>query len=302
MTTRQVTLRKPEDIIAAVPQLLGFHPHDSLVLMKFRSPGDEQAPTARIDMPHSLDAWVEVYQVFQPLQPYYNDGRAAIVMFTDDAEASLHTLHSLLVMFPNVTWIEALRVFEGRYWTADDAFTGPGMPYVAIDPGFGRDPAIGREERARRFAGEPTEAFERELDRHANRIMSLNDFRAEAERLRDVWAKPHTLTDDELGHTCATVFHPGMRDVVLASITREHLPMLEDAARRCGPNEHILAFAALAAWLAGDGALAWIAYDRVTALNPDNEAAKVVATALTDAIPPSVWQLSPVESLDIFKS
>jgi hypothetical protein len=46
---------------------------------------------------------------------------------------------------------------------------------------------------------------------------------------------------------------------------------------------------ALAAWLAGHGALAWCAVDRSRAAGPELTLADLVADLLTRAVPPSVW-------------
>jgi hypothetical protein len=47
---------------------------------------------------------------------------------------------------------------------------------------------------------------------------------------------------------------------------------------------------AFAAWLAGHGALAWCALDRVFAVDPDYRMAAYLAQALEHALPPEVWE------------
>ena len=46
---------------------------------------------------------------------------------------------------------------------------------------------------------------------------------------------------------------------------------------------------AFAAWLSGDGALAWCAVERCLAADPDHTLAHLVARALEQAVPPSEW-------------
>jgi hypothetical protein len=57
--------------------------------------------------------------------------------------------------------------------------------------------------------------------------------------------------------------------------------------------EHLVAPAAgllaFAAWLSGDGALAWCAVERSLGADPDHTLAKLVARALEEAIPPTEW-------------
>jgi hypothetical protein len=45
----------------------------------------------------------------------------------------------------------------------------------------------------------------------------------------------------------------------------------------------------LAAWLAGNGALAWCALDRCTERDPENSLADLVGQLLSRAVPPSSW-------------
>ena len=51
---------------------------------------------------------------------------------------------------------------------------------------------------------------------------------------------------------------------------------------------------AFAAWLTGNGALAWCAVDLAQESQPDHGLASLICQALSGAVPPSVWQpLSP---------
>ena len=52
---------------------------------------------------------------------------------------------------------------------------------------------------------------------------------------------------------------------------------------------------AFAAWLAGHGALAWCALDRAILVDPDYAMARLVGTALEQALAPNVWE--PVTAL-----
>ena len=74
---------------------------------------------------------------------------------------------------------------------------------------------------------------------------------------------------------------------------RRHVELWTDVLRRT-PEELVAAPACLlgfAAWLAGQGALAWCAVDRCRAAEPDYGLAECVAVALDQAIPPSDWDL-----------
>jgi hypothetical protein len=92
------------------------------------------------------------------------------------------------------------------------------------------------------------------------------------------------------------VAHQDLRDLVWCEMTRDsapdHVVLWRDLVRRApeplaGPAAGVLAFAA---WLAGDGALAWCAVERSLAADPDVVLARLVAQALESATPPSYWR------------
>ena len=51
-----VKLRSPADIIDAIPYLVGFEPHDSLVVLSLRGPRSRLGLTARVDLPGAKSA------------------------------------------------------------------------------------------------------------------------------------------------------------------------------------------------------------------------------------------------------
>ena len=62
--------------------------------------------------------------------------------------------------------------------------------------------------------------------------------------------------------------------------------------RRC-PDDllpHAAGVLGFAAWLAGDGALAWCAVDRGREVDPDHSLLSLVADLLQGAVPPSAWE------------
>ena len=72
---------------------------------------------------------------------------------------------------------------------------------------------------------------------------------------------------------------------------RRHVTLWRDLVRR-SPQDLVAAPASLlafAAWLDGNGALAWCALDRVAAVDPAYPMAHFVGTLLEQAVPPSAW-------------
>ena len=58
--------------------------------------------------------------------------------------------------------------------------------------------------------------------------------------------------------------------------------------------------AAFAAWLQGDGALAWCAVERALAADPAYSWADLIVQSLEQAVSPSVWQPFPTEEIERF--
>jgi len=102
--------------------------------------------------------------------------------------------------------------------------------------------------------------------------------------------------DAEAANVLAALVDVRVRDAVLAHVGRDtaeaHTRLWSDLVRRA--PEHLVAPAAavlgFAAWLSGNGALAWCAVDRCLAADPDHRLAHQLAQALTEAVPPSVWE------------
>lgn len=93
-----------------------------------------------------------------------------------------------------------------------------------------------------------------------------------------------------------SVSDPSVRDAAWAGMSRatarRHVELWSDLVRRC-PDDlvpHAAGVLAFAAWLAGDGALAWCAVDRGQAIDPDHSLLGLVADLLEGAVPPVAWE------------
>jgi hypothetical protein len=97
-----------------------------------------------------------------------------------------------------------------------------------------------------------------------------------------------------------------VRDVAWAEMTRDnaarHVELWRDLVRRVpvelrAPTAALLGFAA---WLSGNGALAWCAVDCAQEADPGYGLAGLLTQALAGALPPSAWQPFPPEALTLF--
>lgn len=116
------------------------------------------------------------------------------------------------------------------------------------------------------------------------------------------------LDADDAGRMIAGVASIEVRDVAWAEMTQEtaaaHVELWRHLVRRC-PVDYAAAPAALmafAAWLAGDGALAWCAVERAQEAEPDYGLAGLVTQALAGALPPDTWDPPDRSTLTLFSS
>jgi hypothetical protein len=111
-------------------------------------------------------------------------------------------------------------------------------------------------------------------------------------------ARARTLPDDtEAARLLAAVDADlDNRDAAWLGLRRHeaecHVALWTDLLRRA-PDDLVApaaAVLAMAAWVAGHGALAWCAVDRAVAAAPGNSLARLVADLLVAAVPPATWE------------
>jgi hypothetical protein len=102
--------------------------------------------------------------------------------------------------------------------------------------------------------------------------------------------------DADLARLLRAIDLKRLRDAAWSSLTRasaqRHVDLWVDVLRRTPspftpPVATLLGFAA---WQSGQGALAWCAVDRCAEVDPEYTLMTYLASALTNALPPSVWE------------
>jgi hypothetical protein len=293
----KLTTRTPEDVLAAVPVVLGFEPSESVAMLTF---GGNETLHARVDLPPpaEVDEAVELL-----LQPALQHGvtHVVFVVYADDGPAARAVLEGLRRAFrrAGIDVVEALRAHGGR-WFAPGRPGAPvtGVPYDVGGHQFRAqavlDGVVVHGSRAELEAGlwpspgavdEVARAVRRAVPSPPGEIADLVDIRLEAGRFKTV----------ELARLLLGLLDAEGRDAAWAAMTRDvaesHVRLWTDAVQRA-PDDLVAgpaAVLALAAWLAGHGALAWCAVDRCQAVDPGNTLASLVADLLTQAVAPSVW-------------
>ena len=317
------TARSPADLLAMAPWLLGFHPEDSVVVLTFGVPGG--CFHARVDLAATTAEQRQVSELILEALGRHHVPRVAILVYSDDPARSRSQAGMLLdgLLSAGVEVVDLLRA-DGRRWWSWPQFDTSGTPYDLSSHPFtaqrvlAGDVVLGsRREVAESLAGPPDPATAQAAEEYVDRIAGvLHDggdpamLRAEARwvqrRLRRHLRDGRPLPPSDAGRLLALSSVVPVRDVAWSEMTRRtarsHVALWRDLVRRCPPAllppaASLLAFAA---WLAGDGALAWCAVDRALERDADYSMAHRVADCLAGAVPPSVWSPVPEGELPVF--
>jgi hypothetical protein len=300
--TQTLTIRSPEDLLAAAPVVLGFVPSDSAVMFTFDA---VSCFHARVDLP-ARDDDVEGF-VDALLTPCLrHDVRRVFFLLYSDDPVSADRVASWLVRAFRAADIDVIDVVraDGRRWFpmlgSRRSALGAGVPYDVSAHRFAAESVLrGQVTHASRADLEATVAPDPAA---VSRVAAAARDPAPAEPgwpeatvVRHV-AADSVPDDAEAATLLALLGDLRVRDAMLGLLCRQnakdHARLWADLVRRApddvvAPAAAVLAFAA---WMSGDGALAWCAVDRSRAAEPDHRLAHRVAQALTRAVPPSMWE------------
>ncbi|MGC4750461.1 DUF4192 domain-containing protein [Micromonospora sp. DT201] len=324
---RTLRLTSRDDIIVAVPYLLGFHPTDSLVCIALN---DRRIQfVARLDLPEpsALDDFAEPAAHTATLVAQYAPTVILVGYGPADrvapATAALRTaLHAIDVDVP-----EVLRVDDNHYWClcgapdcADGVAYDPSASsvpaeavYLGIAPLPDRDalqqlitPVSGPERTRMRAATETA------LRRLAGMLADGRDPAASAGQqpspletvvhdgvtaVRQAYecaVRGDVLSDDDVAWLTAVLMVTEVRDHAWTTGdgSDEQRRLWIEVTRRAMPETSAAPACLLActAYLSGDGALANIAIERALHADPDYRLAHLLGLALQAGVPPHIWQ------------
>jgi hypothetical protein len=311
MTPSPILLTSPDDILGAVPYLLGFHPAESLVVIAFSGRGarGRLRVTTRWDLPvpaGALDRLVPLLrreQVTHTILAGFGDG-ALVTPAVDDALR--------LLSGAGIGVIEALRAEGSRYWsyvcTQVECCPPEGRPYDAVAGQVAAQATIGglvalpgRESLERSVA--PVRGAARAGMREVTRLVAAHvrsrlagtpdpqevprEFVAEAlARVRRSLEGPGgRLPDDEaarLGFDLAVIRVRDEAWTLMSDDTQDtHVALWADLTRRLEPP-----FVPPAASLLG--AAAWRRGDCALAADPSYSMANLLAQGLQQLVSPEI--------------
>lgn len=335
--TKTLRIKNAGDLLAVVPGLLGFHPRDSVVLL---TTGRAAQPFhARVDLPDGPDQVGDVVDDLVRVAGRAGTDEVAVVLYSHDAavaDAVITALEEGLAAVGVSVGI-GVRADEERWFCMVGCLgdcVPEGTPYdVATHPLTvaavveGRVVHDSREALRDSLVGTDLDEIERVTDamevalarmqaagRHPLGPENTTGLRAHLvqegrwiqHRVRRFVQDRRRLDSHDVGRLLVAVIPIEVRDVAWSEITRgearAHVDLWRDVVRRCphaalAPPAALLAFAA---WLSGDGALAWCAVDRSQEADPGYSLAGLVAQTLSCAMPPSAWQPLTPDMLTLF--
>jgi hypothetical protein len=331
----EVVLRagKPDDLLAAVPYRLGFHPQNSLVALTLDGPRRRLGFTARLDLP-PLTQVPDVARYLVEVVTHHAADEVILVAYADDDSVAgplVHTLQQWLER-NDVRLVDAFRC-DGRRWycyTCDQTCCpDEGTPYDLSDhPLVAEHVLLGQvalPDRATlraqvaavsgRRRALMQQAFALAENALVGPVEELGLDRGTFLRQTMTWvrefvsgwlAHPRPLTDDEVARLAVRVALVPARDVAWSMMSRpsavRHVELWQQVLTRVVPpyEPAVACLTAFAAWLQGHGALAWCAVERALEADPAYSWADLIVQSLEQALSPSVWQPFPVEEIERF--
>lgn len=326
--TQTLTIRTPADLVALAPIVLGFEPTESVVLETF---GDTTGTFhARVDLPDEDEEQADVAELLVDAARRNEVKQTAVLVYSKDPERARRQGARCEDAFAEeeIDVLEVLHVDRERYHVISGgkhdpegtAYDNAAHPFTTHHVMQGRVVHSSREELVETLRRrDPEECAE--IGRLADRLrddleaMTTGDGWAAAQadarwlrgRVRRFLRTGVLPTTAEAARILVLCLDATLRDVVWTDVSRadaeRHVELWSDLVRRA-PDELLPEAAgvlALAAWIAGDGALAWCAIDRVKAIGAETFLTKHVADVLSTATPPSIWKPIPSEDLPILQ-
>lgn len=296
-------IRGVGESLGLIPHLLGFHPHESLVIIVIHQ--GRVAVTARVDL-EPLCEPLAVQDLLARLWGRFPGADAWFVAYSADADAAWQVLGECQAFMPSAARCRVIYV-NGASWWADSPDSEPevhdptatrlaaeatliGLP---ARPSRGHLSALVSGPRDEELAA-LIEVFEREQERLA--AVPDEGWPAVMKRaLRDTEKDPGSLTDEQCATLAILAQHPDARDQALRALTTETAPRevarWAQVVRKCLLSLQAipLGLLGMAAWVSGDGALQVVCLEKAQQLDPECALVSILDTINAEMLPPGMW-------------
>lgn len=299
----KLVVRSPEELLAAVPHMLGFQPDESVVLVPF----GHGLPSLRVDLPTTPQQRADVWEAIHEGLHRHVQGavRVALICYTADSESAEHASRHLSSRLETIGVTTHLRLHADadRWGDLDTGRTGlqataatDRLAAEMVLAGAAR-PISSRQALAASLVGD-RQPVARILEsaRAAASATSVTAERSWAQaRLQQFHDDGNRLSTTDSARMLVAIEDIGTRDALWTDMTRQnapsHVALWSDLTRRAPDSvrttpSSLLAFSS---WLRGDGARAWCALDQIPP-GPPYSMAALVASVLEHGLHPREWE------------
>lgn len=299
----KIVVQTPDELIAALPHLLGFKPAESIVFVPMRS----DLPVARVDLPTTPTDRELVWRSLHDAFSRYGGSRASfgIVCMTDDRTYADVVSREFAVRLDSIGIGTQMRLWASdSHW--GDLNSGESgrqtesarerVAAMTVLAGQAQ-PAASRGSLATSLVGErePVAKLLPQARETARLSTPVAESRWALRRLNQFHADGHLLSDGDAARLLVAIDSIPIRDRLLDDMSRNairsHVALWTDMTKRA-PDEVRAAPAsmlAFASWQNGNGAMAWCALEQV----PQDQLyllAGFVAAAVQTGMHPREWE------------
>ena len=308
-TPTRLKVRRPDDLLAVIPYLLGFHPDESLVAVFVKS--GRVILTARMDL--LSEAGDELAEQIDVVAKREGAQALALVAYSAAALPANRLLTRLMDRLSEHDLTDVLYVGHGRWWSVtcgDECCPLAGTPLdLTSHPLSAAAVLAGLVTRANReeleaSIGGPSPAELPRLQSITETLLSEVEQLDEAgaavrvmlSMLDTAVADPNSLDERTCLLLGLMMMHIDLRDrawmLINPATADDHLRLWGAVVAQVPPTLAAapLCLLGMAAWLGGDGALLNCCCERLAVVAPDYSMGTLLAEISERALPPSIWQ------------
>lgn len=298
-----------EDVASVVPYLLGFHPHESIVVLVCvdrRLFLTARLPLDLADQPLLLDKQIRTIAARAP------QGEWILAGYAENRQRVTGAIELMTALIGPEWVVDAFYVTRERYWSLTCVQPGccppEGRPYdPSTSPAALRAVVAGmqalesREDlvaRIRPPRGWAARSARRRIDDAYATIRQLG-FECAAERFSELLeiglCDPASLDAEDLTMISACAYYASLRDVAFRRLSRanatRHVELWQAVVQATARDDQApaLGMLGLACWISGDGAMQVVCTERGETIAPGHVLFGLLDDINRTAAPPSIW-------------